>query len=420
MSLLFNLLEKYVDSLDEIGYLPDKKPITTSPSLTEIEVDKTKIVNFASNNYLSIANHPEVKEAVINAITKFGLGTGASRWMAGTCELHKRLENKIARFKGFDEAIIFSSGTLANMGAISQLVKPALLPVLVSRGNDVFGKNKIAVFFDEANHASLYDAYKLVKGKDVKFYLYKRCDPESLETKLKKSKESCKLIITDGIFSDMGNIAPLKEIYKLAKEYDCILVVDDAHSTGVLGKHGKGTFEYWGLDEIYDDENIVVTGTFSKAVGSEGGFVTGHKKMVRLLRTARQYIFNTAMPPAIAAGSLKSLEIIEREPERREKLHQKCDYLRQKIAENGYDYLGSPSQIIPILVGNEDKAEKISEILANEGIYVPCFKYPAVPRNKAIFRLSLMYDHTREQIDTFIDKLNELMEKFGERPAINN
>ena len=412
MSLLFNLLEEYVDSLDEIGYLPDKAPITTSPSDTVVNVGSTPTINFASNNYLSLANHPEVKEASIKAITDFGLGSGASRWMSGSTELHHSLERKIAQFKGTDDAIIFSSGTLANLGTISQLIKPALLPVLVSRGKDIFNGTTSAVFFDEANHASLYDAFKLVKGKTVKLYLYKRCDMDCLEYKLKKSQEPCKLIVTDGIFSDLGNIAPLKVIYRLAKEHDAVLVVDDAHATGVLGESGKGTFDYWGMEDKVNDENVLVTGTFSKAIGAEGGFVVGHRKMVRLLRTARQYIFNTAMPPAIAAGALKSLEIMEMEPERRVRLHELSDYLRQKLNENGYDHLDSPSHIIPILIGNEAKAEKISALLAEDGIYVPCFKYPAVPRNMAIFRLSLMTDHTTEQIDLFMEKLNRLMESY--------
>lgn len=412
MSLLFNLLEEYVDSLDEIGYLPEKTPITTSPSDTMVNVGNTPTINFASNNYLSLANHPEVKEASIKAITEFGLGSGASRWMSGSTSLHHLLERKIAEFKGTSDAIIFSSGTLANLGTISQLVKPALLPVLVSKGKDIFNGTTAAVFFDEANHASLYDAFKLVKGKKVKFYLYKRCSIDSLEQKLKKSQETCKLIVTDGIFSDLGNIAPLKDIYPLSKEHGAILVVDDAHATGVLGKNGRGTFDHWGMDKVVKDENILITGTFSKAIGAEGGFVVGHKKMIRLLRTARQYIFNTAMPPAIAAGALKSLEIMEREPERRVRLHELSDYLRQKLDENGYDHLGSPSHIIPILIGNEAKAEKISAMLAEDGIYVPCFKYPAVPRNMAIFRLSLMTGHTKDQIDLFMGKMNRLMENY--------
>lgn len=405
MNALAETLQNYIKATYEVGYIPDKPPIETSTTTTSILVDGRNFINFASNNYLSLANHPDVKTAAIEAIGKYGLGSGASRWMSGFSQMHNKLEEMIAEFKGCEKGVIFSSGMLANFGVVTQVLRPALLPVLLARGYRFFNGETKAIFFDEANHASLYDACRLSKGRGVKKYLYKRGDVDQLSAKLKKSKEKFKVIITDGIFSDFGNIAPLKEIYSLAVKHGALLIVDDAHATGVLGKNGAGTFEYCGIKDAVKEGSVIITGTFSKAIGGEGGFVVGNANLIELFRTSRQFIFNTAMPPAVAAGCIASLKIIKREPERRGRLKRLCDYMRKKLDENGFDYLGSPSQIIPILIGNEDRAERITIRMLEEGIYIPCFKYPAAPLNRAIFRASLMVNHTEEQIDHLIERL---------------
>lgn len=387
-----NEIDKLLDYVEKHKLYPDLRIIQGSAT-PEVTIDGKKVLMFSSNNYLSLSTHPRVIQAAIDATKKYGTGSGGSRLLSGNLEIHRKLEEKLAEFKGGEDAIVLPSGYSTNLGVV-----PAVMNIMKVPGT-LLTSNKSIILSDQLNHASIIDACKLT-GQKIE--VYKHLDLEDLEKKLKKYKRKRKLIITDGVFSMNGDIAPLDKISVLAKKYNALTMVDEAHSTGVLGKNGHGTLEHFGLDASKDID--VVMGTLSKALGSVGGFIVGSKNLIKYLRIAsRSYMFSTAIAPASSAAAIEVLKVIQSEPEWREKLWHNACYIREKFQQIGFDTIGSQTQIIPILIGSDDDAIKFSRILFEKNIFAPCVRWPAVEKDKARIRFTVMATHTKEQMDRLLD-----------------
>jgi len=348
----------------------------------------------ASNNYLGLSTHPKVMSAARDALEKYGTGVSSAPMLSGTLDLTRKLEKKIAKLKGCEDAVVFSTGYSANVGTISAL----------TRAGDV-------VIIDRLDHASIIDGCRLAEGE---FRIYKHNDMESLEKQLKKCRAEFNgiLIIVDGIFSMDGNLANLPEIVRLAKKYGARVIADDAHATGVIGKSGGGTGDHFGLKGEID----IIMGTFSKTLAATGGFVASTKEVVTYLRYyARSYTFSAALTPAILASVHAGLEVIKNEPERREKLWDNIHYMHDNLKSLGFDVYPSPpeSAIMIITIGDEVKLRQMSKKIHEEGIYVNPVPFPAVPKNKSRFRLSLMATHTREDMDETIRVFKKIGKEFG-------
>ena len=357
-----------------------------------VRIGGREVILLSSNNYLGLASHPEIKKAAVSAIEKYGCGSGASRLISGSMELHKELEEKIASFKKTESAILFNSGYTANLGVISSIC---------GRGD--------VIFCDKLNHASIIDGC-LLSGAELKRYPHK--DIDALERFLKKSSGfKKKLIVTDGIFSMDGDIAPLKEIVHLSKRYSAILMVDDAHATGVLGKNGRGTDEYFGLDNSID----IIMGTLSKAIGSFGGFVTGRKKLIEfLVNRARSFIYTTSLPPSVVASSIAAIDIIEKGHDLRDLLWKNVSYLKEELKNIGFDIMGSESQIIPVFVGDTHRVVEMSQMLLKEGVFVQGIRPPTVPKGKSRLRVTVMATHSKADLDAAL----KLFKKTGKKLKI--
>ncbi len=332
----------------------------------------------ASNNYLSLAADERIKQAAIDAIKTYGVGSTGSRLTTGNTHHHIELEESIARFKGEEACLLFSSGYLANVGVISSLV----------------GKED-CILSDELNHASIIDGCRLSKGKTM---IYQHVNMKDLESKLKESQSyKRRFIVTDGVFSMDGNIAPLPNIVELAKKYDAFVIVDDAHATGVLGESGRGTCEYYGV-------NVDATiGTLSKAIGAEGGFVVGSHQLIDYLRNkARTFIFQTGLPPAVAFAANRAVKMMEQDPERRRRLYQLQKSLRKKLRNLDFHVLGEDTPIIPVLIGGAKEAVHFAEQLKEFGVFAPAIRPPTVPEGMSRIRLTVMASFTEEHIEMIV------------------
>tara|TARA_B100000315_G_scaffold133784_1_gene123263 strand:- start:9994 stop:11172 length:1179 start_codon:yes stop_codon:yes gene_type:complete len=356
-----------------------------------VSMNGKKVILLCSNNYLGLANHPSVKKAANKAIKDFGCGAGASRLISGTMTLHSELEKKIALFKNTNSALVFNSGYHANIGMLSALMK-----------------KRDIVFCDELNHASIIDGCRLSGAKTT---IYPHKDMDALERHLKKSNGyKKKLIVTDGVFSMDGDIAPLPDIVFLAKKYSAFTMVDDAHATGVFGKNGKGITEHFNLSS---NEIDIQMGTFGKALGSFGAYIAGNKELINyLINRARSFIYTTALPPSVPAASLAAIEMIQLKPGLRKKLWENVDYFKKGLQKKGFKNFDSQSQIIPIIVGNSKKVVMASEYLLNKGVFVVGIRPPAVPRKKERLRITIMSSHTRKDLDYALDALLKMKEKF--------
>ncbi len=345
-----------------------------------------------SNDYLGLANHPALKEAAIKAIEQYGTGAGASRLVSGSMEPHHALEERIARFKGCEAALVFNSGYQANLGLITALARRG------SSGGDIFS--------DKANHASIVDGCILSMAKVRR---YPTREINALETMLKRSSARTKLIITDGVFSMDGAIAPVKEIASLSDKYDAMFIVDDAHATGVLGATGKGTLEHAGVAH----PSIIQMGTFGKALGSFGAYVAGSKEIVELLiNRARPFIYSTALPPAVCAASIAAIEIIENEPERRLRLWQNVSSFKGAAQDANLDTMNSLTQIIPIVTGDADRTMRISKALLDKGLFIQGIRPPTVPHGASILRVSISAAHDPEVIEKAAYVIKETCNEF--------
>lgn len=358
----------------------------------EVIVDGKKVLMFSSNNYLGLTTHPKIVGAGISAIKKYGVGSDGSRLLSGNLKVHRDFEKAIAKFKGGEDAIVWPSGYSANVGVISAIMNP------IKVGSGDFLSRKSVIISDDLNHASIIDGAVMSRQKKV---IYKHRDMQDLEHKLNRYRNRRKMVVTDGVFSMDGDIAPLDKISQLCKKYNAISMVDEAHSTGILGKTGHGTLEHFALQAGKDVD--IVLGTCSKALAVTGGFVVANKELVKYLRVAsRSYMFSTAMTPMASAALVEVLRVIEEEPEWRNKLWDNREYLYSGLKELGFDTLTSETQIIPILIGRDEDAIKFSRMLFERGIFAPCVRWPAVEKNTARIRFTIMATHTKEQIDKLL------------------
>jgi len=343
----------------------------------EIIIDGKRYILLGSNNYLGLTTDPKVKEAARLALEKYGTGSGGSRLVSGSSDLHRELEERIANFKKIEAAILFSSGYLANIGTISALVGPG----------DV-------IYSDELNHASIIDGCRLSRAETR---IYKHCDVEHLEYLLSLDRSSSKkLIVTDTVFSMDGDLAPLPELVELSEKHGCMLMIDEAHATGVLGKRGSGATEYFGVE----DRVPIVMGTLSKAVGSLGGYVGGNRKLIDFLRNrARSYIFDTSLPASSLAASLTAIDIIEFEPERRKYLWSLIEKFKSGLQNIGLNVLPSNSAVVPVLIGEAQPTLDFARTLRENGVFTPAVRPPSVPTGKCRIRATLMATHKEKHIE---------------------
>jgi 8-amino-7-oxononanoate synthase len=348
-------------------------------------MDGKEVVLLSSNNYLGLAEHPAVREAGVQALEQYGCGAGASRSISGTMELHRELEERLARFKGCEAALLFSSGYMANMGLLTTLVEEG--DVIVS---------------DEFNHASIVDGCRLSRAE---VWVYRHRAMDHLEALLRKSSPRRRIIVTDGIFSMEGDIAPLPEIRELANHYDALVMVDDAHATGVLGQGGRGTAEHFGMTGSIE----IQMGTLGKALGGFGAYVAGTKDLIDyLINRCRTFIYTTALPPAVAAMALAALDIVEQEPQRRQSLWDNTDYFRTGLQKMGFDTGMSETPICPVLIGENALTMEADRRLMEHGVFVQGLRPPTVPAQGARLRAALMATHTQDDLDYALAAFREM------------
>lgn len=357
--------------------------VVQSPQGPHLRVDGQEYLAFCSNDYLGLANHPKIIEAFKLAADQFGVGSGAAHLVNGHSQLHEELEHELAKWTGRESALLFSTGYMANMGVIASLL----------------GKED-AVFEDKWNHASLLDG-GLLSGARFQRYLHK--DLENLESKLKKSEARRKLVVTDGVFSMDGDKADLLKLATIANQNDAWVMVDDAHGMAAIGETGAGLCEEQGISQ---DQVQILMGTLGKGFGTAGAFVAGSKELIEYLTNfARPYIYTTAMPPAISAATLASLNIIKSEPERRDHLNQLIQYFRKEAKAIHLNLMDSDTAIQPILIGEADVALAMSEYLKQQGLLVTAIRPPTVPSGTARLRVTLSAEHTVDDIDRLIEAL---------------
>jgi 8-amino-7-oxononanoate synthase len=356
-----------------------------------VRVDDKEMIMVGSNNYLGLLDHPEVMKAAQNAVDKYGVATCGSRFLNGTLDIHVELEEELAKFMKKEAALTFSTGFQTNQGIISTVID-----------------KDDAIFSDQMIHASIIDACRLSYGNVHK---YKHNDLEDLEKKLSSVGEKVdKLIVVDGVFSMEGDLADLPGIVELAKKYGTKVMVDDAHGIGVMGKNGRGTLEHFDVE----DEVDLVMGTFSKSFSSLGGFVAGEKKVISYIKHhARALIFSASITPASVASALATLSIIQREPERREKLWKVTKKMKDGFQSMGYETGPTESPIIPVIIGRDELTFMMWRLLKEEGIFANPIIYPAVPQGEALIRTSYSATHSEEELDTVLECFERSGKKLG-------
>ena len=355
---------------------------------TVVTIDGRKVLMFGSNSYLGLTNHPEVKAAAIAAVEKYGTGCAGSRFLNGTLDTHIALEKALAEFAGKEDAIIFSTGFQVNLGTISCLL-----------GREDY------IIWDALNHASIIEGIRLSPAKSLR---YKHNDMDALERRLQQcDPERIKLIVVDGVFSMEGDLCKLPEIVKLAEKYGASVMVDEAHGFGVLGDHGRGVCNHFGLTDHVD----LIMGTFSKSFASIGGFIAGSKTTINFIRhQARSYIFSASCTPAATAAAHKSLEIMLREPERVLALQEKTTYCLDRFRKLGFEIGNTATPIVPLFIRDNEKTFRVTAMLFEEGVFVNPVVAPAVAPEDTLIRFSLMATHTYEQLDEAITKIHKVFQ----------
>src|SRR6202142_2419538 len=382
---------------DELNRLREQKlfqklRILETEQLPVSRFDGHEVINLSSNNYLGLTTHPKLRRRALEATEKWGVGSGAVRTIAGTMSIHMELEEKIARFKNVEPSGVFQSGFTANAGTVSAIL----------------GREDI-IISDALNHASIIDGCRLSRA-EIKVFPHK--DVEACEAILKEiaARKCHKLLITDGVFSMEGDIAPLPQLVELAEKYGCIMMIDDAHSSGVLGRNGRGTVDHFGLHGRVD----IQVGTLSKAVGVLGGYVCGSRDLIEFLyHRARPFLFSTSHPPGVAAACLAAFEILENEPERIEKLWDNTRYFKAALKNAGFDTGQSETPITPIMVGEAKMAHAFSAALFENGLFATGIGFPTVPEGKARVRTIVTATHTREMLDRAAEILTSVAKKMG-------
>lgn len=379
-------LQDEINKIREQGLYKEER-IITSPQSSKIEVKGKKVLNFCANNYLGLASHPEVIKAAEISYAKWGYGLSSVRFICGTQQIHKELEQKIAKFLGLDDAILYSSCFDANGGLFETLLN-----------------EEDAIISDELNHASIIDGIRLCKAQRFK---YKNCDMNDLEEQLKKTQNTrFRLIATDGVFSMDGYIANLKGICNLAEKYDAMVMVDDSHAVGFIGEKGRGTHEYCNVMDKVD----IITGTLGKALGGvSGGYTCARKEIVEFLRQkSRPYLFSNTVAPSIVTASLKVIDLLESSDDLRKKLQDNTKCFRTEMQKHGFNILPGEHPIVPVMLGDAKLAQKMSAMLLEKGIYVIGFFYPVVPMGKARIRVQISAAHSMEDLKYAIDMFSEV------------
>jgi glycine C-acetyltransferase len=354
--------------------------------------DGREVINLASNNYLGLADHPKLVEAAVEATRRYGAGSGAVRTIAGTMSLHLELERRIAEFKKVEACVVFQSGFAANAGTVAAVLGP----------DD-------HIISDELNHASIIDGCRLSKAK---IHVFPHRDTAAAARTLEELSEAPgrKLLITDGVFSMDGDIAPLPELVEAAWRYNSVMMIDDAHSSGVLGRNGRGTVDHFGLHRRVD----IQVGTLSKAIGVLGGYVCGSRDLIEFLyHRARPFLFSTSHPPAVAASCLAAFDILEQEPERIENLWKNTRYFKDALRSAGFDTGASETPITPIMVGEARTAHEFSAALFEEGLFATGIGYPTVRQGQARIRTIITATHTRAQLDRALETLARVAKRIG-------
>ncbi len=391
MNLYERLSEELKSSKEKKTYNNIK--VLQSPQGSEVTIDGKQYLNMCSNNYLGFANDTITINAFKESADLYGVGPGAVRTISGTYSVHRQFEEKLAKFKGVEATIVVQSGFQANTG---------LIPTITTK-NDL-------IISDELNHASIIDGVRLSKAARA---VYKHTDMEDLKRVLKENEHNNFeniFIITDGVFSMDGDIAPLVEINKLAKEYGAYTIVDDAHGEGVLGEYGRGTVAYFGLENEIDIE----IGTLSKAFGIAGGFIGGKKELIEYLnQKSRVFLFSSGLDMGLCYAGLKILDEMERTDERNKKLWENAKYIQDKFTTNGYSIGNTMTPITPFMVGDESKATDLTKMLFEQGILVSPIIYPTVAKGKARIRLMISSLHTKEQLDKTYEAIVENYEKLN-------
>ncbi|OGF57214.1 MAG: 8-amino-7-oxononanoate synthase [Candidatus Fraserbacteria bacterium RBG_16_55_9] len=375
---LFSKCESFVTAKEAkaLGYYPYFKPVSTAED-TEVIIEGRQVLMLGSNNYLGLTTHPKVKQAAVDAIKRYGTSSCGSRFLNGTLDLHHELEHRLARFLKREAALVFSTGFQTNLGTISAII----------------GKDDILIS-DKWNHASIIDGARLSYGKMKR---YRHNDMEDLEKVLQDCPEEAgKLVVVDGLFSMEGDLAPLPRIVKLAHKHGARMMVDDAHGLGVMGRHGRGTAEHFGVEDDVD----LVMGTFSKSFASLGGVIAGEEYVISYIQHhARSMIFSASMPPSAVATVIAALEVIEAEPDRRKHLWKNTQKMMKGLKALGFDTGHSETPVIPIVVGDMYRALHMWKSLFESGVYANVVLPPAVPKGRALLRTSYMATHTEKQLD---------------------
>ena len=377
---------------DNIQELKDQNlfnelPILSTEQKNRVVVNGKEVIIMCTNNYLGFANHPRLRAAAKAAIDQWGFGTGAVRQIAGTMEIHIQLEKMLAEYKHTESSLVFVAGIAANRGTIQSLMG-----------------EEDAIISDELNHGSIIDGVRLTKSRR---YIYPHLDMEGLKRSLQESRDARRrLIVTDGVFSMDGDIAPLDRIVELAEEYDAMVMVDDAHGDGVLGKDGRGIIDHFGLDGRVD----IDMGTLSKAFGCLGGYIAGRKELKEyLINAARSFIFTTAHPPAVAAATMEAIRMIQDEPRHLKNLWDNNRYFKNGMTDLGFDIGHSQTPITPVMAGDNKTAKELSHQLFDEGLFATPIVFPLVAKDRARVRINVTAQHTKEDLN---EALN-MFEKVG-------
>jgi glycine C-acetyltransferase len=384
-------LQKELKAIEEAG-LYKKERIIESPQGAEIIVNGRKVLNFCANNYLGLSSHPRVIEAAHRALDERGYGMSSVRFICGTQDIHKQLEEAIAQFFETDDTILYAAAFDANGGVFEPLFT-----------------EEDAIISDALNHASIIDGIRLCKAKR---YRYAHSDMDDLERCLKEAQvQRFRIIVTDGVFSMDGDLAKLDEITRLAEQYDALVMVDECHATGFIGPTGRGTQEYYGLKDKVD----IITGTLGKSLGGAmGGFTTGRKEIIEMLRQrSRPYLFSNALSPVIVGASLEVFRMLSSSTELRDRVMENARLFRSLMEQAGFDLKPGNSAIVPVMLYDAVLSQKMADALLEEGIYVIGFFYPVVPKGEARIRVQLSAAHTRQQIERCVEAFIKVGRQFG-------
>jgi glycine C-acetyltransferase/8-amino-7-oxononanoate synthase len=386
-------IEARLHELRSLG-LHRRTRLVSGPQGPHVLLDGKPVLLLCSNNYLGLADHPRVREAAADAATRWGVGAGASRLVSGTMTIHRRLEERLAEFKGREAALLFGSGYLANAGVVAALARPG----------DV-------VFSDELNHASIIDGCRLSRA-DV--FVYDHCDPDHLAWGIAKAEDRGAAIVTDAVFSMDGDVAPLADLVELAQRHRIRLIVDEAHGTGALGPGGRGALAEAGLADQAD----VIVGTLGKALGSYGAYVACDREMASyLVNAARTFIFSTAPPPPAVAGALAALDLLLAKPQMVDRLASNAAALRRALEAEGFDVRGSRTQIVPLVVGDAELAVRTCEAALEHGIFAQAIRPPTVPPMTSRLRLAAMATHSPQELRAAARALGQAARQAGFDPA---